>query len=221
MGHLDDGRALVVQLPQHVHHLFSLSGVEVARGLVGEDQRRPPDQGAGDADALLLAAGELMREQVLLGHHLEAVEQLAHPRLAPGPLHLLVEQGHLQVFVNRLLVDQVIGLEDEADVPPVHLGALLLAQTADLPAEKPVLAGRRFVEHAHDVQQRRLAGAARPHDRQELPLLDLEVHVAQHVGPEGAGPVVLLDVAHLDHGGFPLAVTACAGSLRGWPGQLA
>ena len=37
--------------------------------------------------------------------------------LRSAPFHLLVEEGHLQVLVDRLLVDQVVGLEDEADVP--------------------------------------------------------------------------------------------------------
>ena len=35
--------------------------VEVAGGLVGDDERRVGDDGAGDGDALLLAAGEFER----------------------------------------------------------------------------------------------------------------------------------------------------------------
>ena len=37
------------------------SGVEVAGGLVGQDDRRGADERAGDGDALALAAGELGR----------------------------------------------------------------------------------------------------------------------------------------------------------------
>ena len=90
------------------------------------------------------------------------------------------------------------------------------AHAAHLLAEEAVGAGRRLVEHAHDVEQGRLAGAARPHDGDELALLHLQVHVAQHVGLEGTCLVVLLDVVHVDHGGILLVVTWCAGSSRGW-----
>ena len=85
-------------------------------------------------------------------------------------------------------------------LPAVHLGALLLPHAAHLLAEEAVGAGRRLVQHAHDVEQGRLAGAARPHDGDELALLHLQVHVAQHVGLVGTRLVVLLDVVQFDHG---------------------
>jgi len=43
----------------------ALLAVEVAGGLVGHDQVGVGDDGAGDRDPLLLAAGELPREVVL------------------------------------------------------------------------------------------------------------------------------------------------------------
>ena len=61
-----------------------------------------------------------------------------------------------------------------------------------------VLAGPRAVVHAEDVQQRRLAGARRPHDRDELAFLDVDVDAAQHVGAADAVRVRLLDVAQRD-----------------------
>ena len=43
-------------------HLGARVAVEVAGGLVGQDQRRLGNQRAGDADSLLLAARELGRD---------------------------------------------------------------------------------------------------------------------------------------------------------------
>ena len=56
VGDHDDGRAFLVELAEHPHHLLAMRGVEVAGRLVGEDQLGLADQGAGDGDALLLAA---------------------------------------------------------------------------------------------------------------------------------------------------------------------
>ena len=56
-----DGHALAVELLEQRHDLQAGARVEVAGGLVGEDQRGRVDQRARDRHALLLAAGELRR----------------------------------------------------------------------------------------------------------------------------------------------------------------
>ena len=60
--HHDDRLAvLAVERLQQVEDLVAGLAVEVAGRLVAEQQRRVGDDGAGDADALLLAARELAR----------------------------------------------------------------------------------------------------------------------------------------------------------------
>ena len=49
-------------------------GVEIAGGFVGEDDFGVGDDGAGDGDALLLAAGELVGVVVFFFFEVEAVE---------------------------------------------------------------------------------------------------------------------------------------------------
>ena len=84
----EDGGALLVELEQHLHDLVAVLGVEVARGLVGQDQVRLVDQRARHGHALLLAARELRREVVaavgdihLLEHRLDARAALVRRRL--------------------------------------------------------------------------------------------------------------------------------------------
>ena len=60
VGDEHDGVALGVERVEEGHDLDAGFGVEVAGGLVGEDDGRAVDQGAGDGDALALAAGELV-----------------------------------------------------------------------------------------------------------------------------------------------------------------
>ena len=50
----------------------------------------------------------------------------------------------------------------------------------DRVSHQVVLAAPGAVVHAEDVQQRGLAGAGRPHDRDELAGLDVERDAAQH-----------------------------------------
>ena len=59
--HHDRLAELVDRVAQQLEDLAARRGVEVAGRLVGEDDRRPRDERAGDRDALLLAAGELGR----------------------------------------------------------------------------------------------------------------------------------------------------------------
>ena len=62
VGDHDDGLAvLAVEVLQQAQDLLGGLAVEVAGGLVADQQGRVGDDGAGDGDALLLAAGELGR----------------------------------------------------------------------------------------------------------------------------------------------------------------
>ena len=62
MGNEDDRDAAIpVQLLKERHDLNARSGIECARGLVGEDERRGSNERAGDGNALGLAAGQLRR----------------------------------------------------------------------------------------------------------------------------------------------------------------
>ena len=61
VGDEEDGDALVaVEALQEVHDFVAGFGVEVAGGFVGEDEFGLVNESAGDGDALLLAAGELV-----------------------------------------------------------------------------------------------------------------------------------------------------------------
>src|ERR1700690_942329 len=68
VGDLDDGGALVLQSLEEFHDLLALAGVEVAGGLVRQDEFGIRHQGPRYGDELLLAARELVRIEVLLAH---------------------------------------------------------------------------------------------------------------------------------------------------------
>jgi hypothetical protein len=82
----DEQRDLVlgVELAEEVDDLLAGLGVEVAGGLVAEEQGRRAEQGARDRDALLLATRQLVRVAVREVRQADAAQ-----RLAPAALGLL------------------------------------------------------------------------------------------------------------------------------------
>ena len=114
-----DRPALLGARAQQAQDLGPGVDVEVAGRLVGQQQRRVVDQRAGDREALLLAAGELVRQRA--GHlaQPEVVDQRlpARGRVRRGAAHAAGEQ---HVGLARELGQQVEELEDEADLLPAQ-----------------------------------------------------------------------------------------------------
>ncbi len=174
VGDHHDGGALVVQLGEQVHHLLAVLGVEVASGLVGEDELGVGDHGAGDGHALLLSARELLREVLGAVGDGHPLHHRRDPLLALRGTDVQVTQRQFDVLIDVQLVDEVEALEYEADVALAELGALLLLQAADLLSEQLIGALGGIIQEAEDVEQRGFAAARRPHDGDELAIVDGE-----------------------------------------------
>ena len=164
---------------EHVHDVRAVAAVEVARRLVGEDQRRIVDERARDRDALLLAARELVG--VLLRARVEPheLEHLAHSSGPAGARHLLIAQRQLDVLVDVEVGDQVKALEDEAHVPAAELGELVHGAARQILVAEYVAAARRSIDEPDDVEHRRLAAAGGSHHRDELAALDREIDAVE------------------------------------------
>ena len=185
VGDDDDGRAGLVDPVEQLHHADRGDRVEVAARLVGEQQRRVVDEGAGDRDALLLAAGELVGVAVQLGREADQAQRLRHlgaDRGAAGADHL---QRVGDVVVDGAVGEQLEVLEDRADVAP-QLRDLLLRQGADVAAgDADAAVGGRLVAD-QGLDQGRLAAAGRADEEDEFAAVDrqrdpVERHVAARV----------------------------------------
>ena len=167
----DHRRAEMVDALEQAHDLQRARGVQVARRLVGDDGAGVVDERTRNGHALLFAAGELVGITVglflksdELKHIGDALFDLARRRTDGA-------HGEAQVLVDRFLLDQAEVLEDDAD------GA---AQQRDLPlgnvrqaeAVDGDLAGRRYDLAGEQLDNRRLAAAARADQKDELPILD-------------------------------------------------
>ena len=196
----DDRVALAVEVGEELEDLVAGLRVERARGLVGEQQRRPVGERAGDRDALPLAAGERGRQDLRLLGDADLLEQLERALAPLLARHAGVEHRQLDVAHDGGLRQQVVLLEDEADLLVADLRELGPREPVDALAVERVGAGRRLVEAAQDRHERRLARARRPDQRDELAARDRHVDAAQRVDGGAVGAEDLRQAGCFDDG---------------------
>jgi len=73
-----------------------------------------------------------------------------------------------------------MGLENETHLAIAYGSEFLFAQGAQIDAVEPDAPRGRLIERPKQIQQRALARAARPKDRQRLPGRDGQIHLSQH-----------------------------------------
>src|SRR5690606_18284804 len=183
--------------------------------------RRVVDEGAGDRDALALAAGELGGA---------AVGPLAKADLLQGCQGALAgglragaadQQRQFDVLNCREHREQVVELEDEAHLPGPELGALVVRERRGVGAIDQDLALVDRVQSRQAVEQGRLATAGRSHDRDHLAALDGQVDAVQGSHADLPGAVDLRDAARFDDRARPggRLVTVMGGVTRKQPGH--
>ena len=164
--------------------------IEGAGGLVAEEDVGTLRHGAGDGDALLLAARELGREVV------EAVAEADEPERVGGVERVLGDVRHERdVLARREARDQVVELEDEPDVLAAVRGEERVVLAREVVIGVVDVAGRRHVEPAQDVEQRRLPAPGGAEQRDELAGVELEVDAAERDHVDLAHAVDLRDAA--------------------------
>lgn len=200
-GH-DDGGTGPVDPVQELHDADGGLRVEVAGRLVGDQQGGPVDEGAGDGDALLLAAGQLARHPPLLAPEADQLQDLRYglADLAARFADDLLGEG--DVLGDRLVGQQAEVLEDGPQLAP-HVRDLPVGELREVLAEDVHLAvGGPFLAQ-DEPQEGGLAGAGGADQEDELALGDVEGDISE------CGPVLLRvglgDVVESDHGSTTVA----------------
>lgn len=192
-------------------HALAQVLVERAERLVHQHQLGIEHERAGERDALLLAAGELLRVAVAEGLELHHAERALHPRLDLVRRQLAHAQREAQVVGHRHVRKQRIVLEHHADVAAVGRHPV-----DDLAVEADLAAGGRLEAGEHH-QAGGLARTGRPEQGEELAAANVEIQVPHD---EGFAVVGLLDVAKADVGclavvdRFHLSPSPARGAVR-------
>src|SRR5258705_11967468 len=198
--HEDDGdAALDVEALEDAHHLDARLRVEIAGRLVGEQQRRVVSQRLSVADTLVLAAGALIgmvAKPVAEAYGLRRVGR-ALPPLRGGHL-ARVEQRELDVLDRGCAREQVEPLEHEADLRVAHVREVARRERRHVVPVQEVASGGRPIEAAEQMHERRLAGARRASERDELARRDIQRDAAQRLHLQLAEVVAFRQVTNRD-----------------------
>ena len=175
-------------------------GIQIGKRLIQKQQPRLSDHGAGNGDALPLAAGKLTRPPV------EQLINFQQPRRA---FHFAADGLLVEFFAAAL------GAEREGDVvKDVHVRIQRIAledhrhasfarrQPRDLLASDENLSRRGFLQPGDQAHQRGLATAGRPQNHQKFTVFDVKVNPV-----DSANPVkMLFDGSDFDnaHRGLPV-----------------
>ena len=202
-------------VPEQVEDLGSGRVVEVAGGLIGQEDRRLRRQRARQRDALLLAgrkAGRAGDRPCRSGRPWPAARRSASRcRAAVSPA---IRKGRATFSATLSSGMRLKNWKTKPVLSRRRQRAPLIVEGRDADAVDDDLARRRKVEAAQQVEHRRLAGARAAHDGDELAALDREGDAPQRLDLALAQRVALDEVVGLeDHG--HAAQSTDAGERRG------
>ena len=179
VGDDEDRRAVGVQLASSADDPGARARVEVARRLVGEHDRRPPEQCPRDRDPLALAARQLRRHVAEPVAEPDPVERRARPLPPLGGRRRPCTAARRRRSPARSSrrSGRTAGTRTRSGARAARPARARRARRRPRPATRTTPSDAPL-ERAHDVQQRRLARARRPDDRDQLAGPDGERHAA-------------------------------------------
>ena len=187
-----------MQAEEQVHDLLTVAGVEIAGGLVGEEDFRAGRQRPRYGDALLFAAGKLRREMVEPVAEANGLQRIGGllDRVAPAQEFEwqgdVLQRGHGRHQVERL--------KDDADICAAGASKAVFSKRHEIVPGNPYAAAGGFFEPGHDHEQRRFAGPARSDDADGLIGAHGKIHPAQDFDGTGAAVKRKVNISKINYG---------------------
>ena len=180
MGDTDHGHAALGQVGHDIEDLVNHFRVERRGGLVEKHDLRVHGQGAGDSDALLLAAGELCRVLVGLFRNADTGEQLVRTLAGLGFGGLAdLQWGQHDIVANGHVAEEVELLENHANLS-AQAGEFLALFGKKLAVDANFAAVDGF-QAVDGSTQCGLTGAGGAEDNYDLTSWDFQVDITQSV----------------------------------------
>src|SRR6516165_7982234 len=196
VGGDDDRSPGFVELDEQPQQPLRQIGIDIARGLVGEQKLRPRDHRPRDRRALLLSARE---------HRWQRGDAVAEPDPVQQFDHLLAitvlglpdhPQRQCHVLEGRHVVEQAEILKHDADAPPQRRQRVL-AQRGDIVAEQRDQPARGPQREEQQTQKRGLAGARGAGEELKRMRIDAKRKIPQDLGPYAIAQSYVLEPDHL------------------------
>jgi hypothetical protein len=204
--HHDGFVVLANEFFEEGHDFIGAFAVEVAGGLVAEEEGGVGDDGASDGDALFLTARELAGEVIHAVGKADDRKGGFYVGAALGLRELGEKKRELHVLEGGENRDEVIHLKDEADVAGAPFGKFAGRHAGDLIAGDFDAASRGNVETAEKIQQSGFARAAGTHERDEFTCGHIEIEALKNVDFFTAAAIGFVEIANLDEAGSPTTV---------------
>ena len=188
MGDEDHRRGeLAAQADDLVLHVTADHRVECRERLVEEEHLRPGGQRAGQSDALLHPARELVGAGGAEPGQPDQLEEV----LGSRPAHVLADALHFQPeghVVDEITVgEQAEVLEDHAHAVAAQVEQLALVGGRDVELADPHRAGRRLDEAGQAADERGLPAPGQAHDDEHLAVGDVEIDLPDGDDVAGLG----------------------------------
>ena len=196
MGRDQHRRAHLVQFLEEIEQPDGHAVIDIARRLVCEQELRPADHRTGNGHALLLSAGQGMRQGIEMTGQADPFEQFRHifaDRRFASPRDA---QRQRDIIQRAQMLDQPEILKHDADTPAQRRDAVP-ADAGRVLAEQGQPAARRLQAEIHQLQQARFSSSTGPGDKLERALLDRETDIAEDRRAPG---IAELHLVKLDHG---------------------
>ena len=188
MDHQERDALFPVQLQEQIGQSRRAHAVQGAGGFVGQHQRGRVDQRASDRRPLRLAAGELAGEVAQALFQADPLQKPPRPvfdGLRPVGFRTSGQRRHENVFEHGELRKQVMALKDPPDSLATNAGEFGRRQVRERRAVEGHGSGIGRVERPEDLQQGRLAAAARPDDRRHRARLQRQIDAAKYIARAG------------------------------------
>ncbi len=137
---------------EDAHHFGARLGVEIAGGLISQDNARFVHQCAGDGHALLFTARQFIRavaDTIAQPHHLQGSGRA----LAAIP-YASVDERQFDIGKRRCTGQEIEGLKDKADSAIADIGELPTIHTPYILTIKLVHTARGHIERPQDAHER-------------------------------------------------------------------
>ena len=172
--------------------------VESGGGFVTEEVARIGSEGAGDGDALLLAAGELCGiggGLLFKSDHLQKPQRFLTGFRASDPGDL---QREGDIPQNAALFQKVEALEDHGDLP-AHFQKRGAGKRGNILAVDDDAAGGRTLQKIDAADERALARAGQADNPENFAVLYGEIDVLQRFHIAGGGGIGFTQLFQYDH----------------------
>jgi 23S rRNA pseudouridine1911/1915/1917 synthase len=173
--------------------------VEVAGGLVGQEEGGAVNQGAGNGGPLHFAAAHLVGEGVGPGGQTDEVEHFRGAVAGLAGFLTAEQEGQFGVLDGRHGRKEIEKLEDNAEAFAAVSGEGGIVGPVESEAVHVDFAGGRLVESAEQVEQGAFAAPAGSGHGNEFGGGDLQSEIAQGVHFAGGRGINAGDMAEVDH----------------------